>query len=104
MAEASAATVRVEVAYAEPQRQFLRAITVAADACVKDAIFASGVLVAFPSLDPAALRVGIWSRVVALEAPLHDGDRVEIYRPLQVDPKEVRRQRAERSPLSRKRS
>ena len=94
--------IRVEVAYAEPQRQFLRSLSVAEGASVHTAIHASGVLQAFPALDLASARVGVWSRVVALDAPLREGDRVEIYRPLQVDPKEVRRQRAERAPIRKK--
>ncbi len=96
-------TIRVEVAYAEPARQFLRALVVPAGASARDAIEASGVLAAFPAIDLASQRVGVWNRVTALDAPLRDGDRVEIYRPLQVDPKEVRRQRAVREPVKKKR-
>lgn len=102
MAESPAGTIRVEVAYAERSRQFLRALAMPADACVRDAIQASGVLTAFPMIDLASQRVGVWNRVVALDASLRDGDRVEIYRPLQVDPKEVRRQRAVREPVKKK--
>jgi putative ubiquitin-RnfH superfamily antitoxin RatB of RatAB toxin-antitoxin module len=94
--------IRVEVAYAQPQRQFLRALSVAAGASVRSAIHASGVLEAFPEIDLASLRVGVWSRVLTLDAPLREGDRVELYRPLQVDPKEVRRQRAERAPIRKR--
>jgi putative ubiquitin-RnfH superfamily antitoxin RatB of RatAB toxin-antitoxin module len=101
MAETS--TIRVEVAYAEPAQQFLQMVVVAANAKAQDAIEASGVLVQFPQIDLGVCRIGVWSRVVAADTPLHDGDRVEIYRPLQVDPKEVRRQRAEKMPVGRKR-
>jgi putative ubiquitin-RnfH superfamily antitoxin RatB of RatAB toxin-antitoxin module len=48
-------------------------------------------------LDPAALRVGIFGRLVGMEEVLRPGDRIEFYRPLQVDPKQVRRERAERA-------
>jgi len=61
-----------------------------------DAIRASGVLERFAELDLAQLPVGIWGRACALETLLVDGDRVEIYRPLAVDPKEARRLRARR--------
>jgi len=94
--------IRVEVAYAEPARQFLRAVSVAADATARDAIEASGVLTRFPQMVLEDCRIGIWSRVVAADAALREGDRVEIYRPLQVDPKEVRRQRAGKSLVGRK--
>ena len=98
-----AETIRVEVAYALPTQQFLRALTLPREATVRSAIEASGVLALFPAIDLAVDRVGVWNRVAALDAPLRDGDRVEIYRPLQVDPKEVRRQRAVREPVKRKR-
>jgi len=58
-----------------------------------DALRASGVLERHPDIDLARQAVGIWGRVCALDAPLKEGDRVEIYRPLQVDPKEARRRR-----------
>ena len=101
---AEQAAICVEVAYAEPRRQFLRAVTVTTGATARDAIDASGVLLQFPQIDLEACRIGVWSRVVAAESLLREGDRVEIYRPLQVDPKEVRRQRAEKVPVGRKRS
>jgi len=88
--------LRVEVAYAEPQRQFLRTVTVAPGALVREAIQASGVLAEFPGIDLGRQRVGIWNRIVALDAALRDGDRVEIYRALIADPKQVRRERAKR--------
>lgn len=95
--------LRVEVAYAEPQVQFLHAVVLPAAATLRAAIEASGVLVAFPHIDLARVHVGIWNREAALDAPLRDGDRVEIYRPLQVDPKAVRRERAEKEPPRRAR-
>jgi putative ubiquitin-RnfH superfamily antitoxin RatB of RatAB toxin-antitoxin module len=64
-----------------------------ADATVADAIVASGVESEY-GIDASALAVGIWSRPVAPTAPLKDGDRVELYRPLKADPKETRRRRA----------
>ncbi|MBU6198024.1 MAG: RnfH family protein [Xanthomonadaceae bacterium] len=87
-------TIRVEVAYADPQRQILRAVDIAAGATVADAIAASGVLNELPGFAPAGF--GIFGRRVKAETLLGDGDRVELYRPLQLDPKSARRKRAER--------
>ena len=61
-----------------------------------DAIGASGAMQGEAAVDISTQAVGIWGRTVALERRLREGDRVEIYRPLHVDPKEARRRRAER--------
>jgi putative ubiquitin-RnfH superfamily antitoxin RatB of RatAB toxin-antitoxin module len=87
---------KVEVAYAAPGRQALYSLEVEAGATVRDAIERSGVLAAFPEIDLARNRVGIYGRLVPLAAPIGEGDRVEILRPLRADPKEARRQRAAR--------
>jgi uncharacterized protein len=89
-------TIEVEVAYAEPGRQFLRRIALPGDATVADAITASGVESEL-GIEASALATGIWSRPVARTTLLKDGDRVELYRPLKADPKETRRRRAARS-------
>src|SRR5215212_8441867 len=68
-------------------------IELPAGATLIDALGASGVLERHPGIDLARQAVGIWGRVCALDTPLKEGDRVEIYRPLQVDPKEARRRR-----------
>ena len=91
-----AETIQIEVAYAEPDRQFLRRVAVSNDATVADAIVASGLEVEF-GIDASALATGIWSHPAARDALLADGDRVELYRPLKADPKEARRRRAARS-------
>lgn len=88
--------ISVEVAYAEPQRQFLRRIDIAAGCSVADAIAASGLERAF-GMDASALDVGVWSKTASRSTLLNDGDRVELYRPLKVDPKETRRRRASRN-------
>lgn len=87
-------TITVEVAYATPAKQVLIALEVPAGCTVGEAIKRSDLQQAFPGLeiDPAA--VGIFSRKISLDQALRDGDRVEIYRPLQADPKETRRRRA----------
>ncbi len=87
--------IRVEVAYADPERQFLRVLELPAAATVADAILVSGVE-GECGIDTATLEVGVWSRPASPGRRLVDGDRVEIYRPLKVDPKEARRKRAVR--------
>jgi putative ubiquitin-RnfH superfamily antitoxin RatB of RatAB toxin-antitoxin module len=63
---------------------------------VLDAIRASGAMTGESAIDISIQAVGIWGRTVALDAPLAEGDRVEIYRALLMDPKEARRRRAQR--------
>lgn len=90
----SAERLAVEVIYARPEVQFSELVELPAGATVRDAIAVSGVLTAFPEIDLDRNRVGVYGRIVALDAPVRDRDRVEIYRPLKVDPKEQRRRRA----------
>lgn len=86
----------VEVAYAEPDRQFLRRVELAEGATVAEAIAASGIE-RDAGISAADHACGIWSKAVARDERVRDGDRVEIYRPLVIDPKESRRRRAERA-------
>jgi putative ubiquitin-RnfH superfamily antitoxin RatB of RatAB toxin-antitoxin module len=88
--------IDVEVAYAEPARQFLRRVSLEAGATVADAILASGVEREL-GIDVSALGVGVWSKPASRDTRLEAGDRVEIYRALLADPKEARRRRASRS-------
>ena len=90
--------VVVEVAYALPQKQYLQRVTLEEGATVEQAILASGILTLRDDIDLTKNKVGIYSRPVKLQDVVQDGDRVEIYRPLIADPKELRRQRAEKSP------
>jgi putative ubiquitin-RnfH superfamily antitoxin RatB of RatAB toxin-antitoxin module len=95
MARAEAAgtlTVAVACSPADGTAEECRVI-VPAGATLIDALRASGVLERHPQIDLACQAVGIWGRIRALDARLKDGDRVELYRPLQVDPKEARRRR-----------
>ncbi len=89
--------IGVEVAYALPQKQYLQRVTLEEGATVEQAILASGILTLRDDIDLAKNKVGIYSRPVKLQDVVLDGDRVEIYRPLIADPKELRRQRAEKS-------
>jgi uncharacterized protein len=94
--------LRIEVAFAAADRQEVVALKVALGATVREAIIACGVLRIFPEIDLARHRVGVFGKLVAPDAPLRDGDRVEIYRPLLADPKDVRRRRAKHRALSGK--
>ncbi len=87
-------SIRVEVVLAMPGRQELVVLEVAIGSTVADVIDQSGLPGMFEGfeLDPA--KVGIFGHKASLEQLLQEGDRVEIYRPLIADPKEIRRQRA----------
>ena len=98
----SAATINVEVIYALPEQQALLRVQLAEGATVEDAIRQSGVLDAFPDIDLAGNKVGIFSKLVKLNETVRDKDRVEIYRPLIANPKEVRRKRAEEGKVTKK--
>lgn len=87
--------MRIEVVYATPSRQELIELDVDAPLSVADAIRASGIERLFPDEDLAARDVGIWGRIVSRDAMAKDGDRIEIYRSLERDPREARRLRAE---------
>lgn len=84
----------VEVVYATSDLQMARRVNLPVGAVVAQAIDASGLLAQFPQIDLASQAVGIFGSRVRLGDPVTDGDRIEIYRPLQTDPKEMRRRRA----------
>ncbi len=86
--------MRVEVAYALPEQQYLLTVEVPEGASVEQAIQASGILKTCPEIDLSKMSVGVFSELATLETRLSANDRVEIYRPLQVDPKAQRRERA----------
>ena len=88
--------LEVEVAYALSHQQFLRRLKMPSGSTVCQAIVQSGVLSKFPEIDLKSVKVGIFSRPVDLDALLNSGDRVEIYRPLNLSPTDARRLRAER--------
>ncbi|PZW49547.1 RnfH family protein [Pseudomonas sp. URMO17WK12:I2] len=86
----------VEVVYATPERQMLITLQLPVGATVREAALQSGLQAHFPELDLAEAPLGLFGKAVASPAtqPLEEGDRVEIYRPLLADPKEVRKRRA----------
>lgn len=100
---ANADVIEIEVAYGLPQEQVLLSLTVPAGTTARDAVALSRLAERYPDIDPAQVPLGIFGKL--LKAPeqqvLRAGDRVEIYRPLLIDPKEARRLRAERAKAKR---
>lgn len=86
--------IDVEVIYALEQHQSVLKLRMREGATVSEAIAQSGILAAHPEIDLGHSRVGVWGRFVGLDTVLRDRDRVEIYRPLLVDPKAARRRQA----------
>lgn len=85
---------RVEVAYATAAEQAVVGLAVPAGCTVGEAIERSGMLGRYPQIDLAQNRVGVFGALANLGDVLYDGARVEIYRPLIANPKDVRRRRA----------
>ncbi len=88
--------LKIEVVYALRDEQVLTALEVEEGASVREAIELSGILQRYPEIELVPGRVGIFGKVVDPASRLRDGDRVEIYRPLEADPKEARRRRVKR--------
>ncbi|MEI6746575.1 MAG: RnfH family protein [Methylococcaceae bacterium] len=86
--------ISVEVVYAKPEIQTLLSVSVDENRTVAEAIVQSEILNQFSELDLKTLSVGIFSTPCKLDRVVKNGDRIEIYRPLQNDPKDARRQRA----------
>lgn len=91
---ASAERISIEVAYARPEEQVILKLDVAPDTTIQQAIEQSGMLERFPEIDVGTLKAGIFGKLKKLTQTLQQGDRVEIYRPLIADPKQVRKERA----------
>ncbi|OGT42180.1 MAG: RnfH family protein [Gammaproteobacteria bacterium RIFCSPHIGHO2_12_FULL_37_34] len=86
--------ITVEVAYAKPDQQRIITLSIEQGATIECVIQQSGILFFFPEIDLCQQAVGIFGKRAALSDKVQDGDRVEIYRPLMIDPKESRRRRA----------
>jgi hypothetical protein len=86
--------ITVEVCYARADVQAVSAVKIAAGATVGEALRRSGLLEQFPEINLKTNAVGVFGKKVGLDRRLYDGERVEIYRPLVADPKEVRRKLA----------
>lgn len=97
-----AESINVEVVYARPERQEVARVALPPGSTVGQAIEASGLLTRYPEIDLAANKIGIFAKLAKADAVLRDRDRVEIYRPLIADPKEVRKQRAAEGKVMKK--
>lgn len=84
----------IEVAYANSKSQRILKVEVSKGSSVGDAIKQSGILELFPEIDLSKQKVGVFSKARELSDEVHAGERIEIYRPLQIDPKEARRAKA----------
>lgn len=88
--------LNIEIAYLTAQQQLVVSLQVTESCTVEEAIQQSGILVQFPEIDLSQNKVGIFSKIVSLNTALQSGDRIEIYQPLLIDPKQARKQRAKR--------
>ena len=95
--EVAQSKIQIEVVYGLPTRQELITIMVEDGTLLEQGIIESGILNAFEEIDLTINKVGIWNRSAKLTDTLRDLDRIEIYRPLIADPKEVRKRRAEKA-------
>jgi putative ubiquitin-RnfH superfamily antitoxin RatB of RatAB toxin-antitoxin module len=86
--------ISIEVAYALPDEQVIVDVDIDPTDSVEAALRKSGILEQFSEIDLTQNRVGIFGKITKLDATLKERDRIEIYRPLLADPKEVRKQRA----------
>lgn len=94
--------ITVEVVYATASKQKLLSVKVPSGTTAQGAIEKSGILREFPEIDLSTQKIGIFAKAVKLDTVLRAKDRVEIYRPLIADPKEVRRQRAAEGKVMKK--
>ena len=90
-------SLSIEVCYARADAQTRIALMLPRGATVRDALAASEIARKHPEIDPATAKLGIFGKLTTLDAPLADHDRVEIYRPLIVDPKVARQRRVEKT-------
>ena len=84
----------MQVVYALPERCWTFTVELGEGACVADALAAADLASNLPGVEVDPARLGVYGHTATLQTPLHDGDRVEILRPLVADPKQARRERA----------
>lgn len=97
------ADMEIEVAYGTAEKQQLYRFRLPPNATARQAALAAPILRDFPEADPATAPLGIFGKAVKDDAPLQEGDRVEVYRPLLADPKEARRRRAAKAAVKQPR-
>ena len=96
--------IEVEVIYAEPLRQVAIQLRLAPGSTLQHALDASGIIRSFPEIDLGKCKVGIYGKLARPDSVLSARDRVEIYRPLLADPKDIRKLRAATGVQSRRRA
>lgn len=94
--------IQVEVVYARPERQEVVPLKLPVGATLQQAVEKSGLPQKYPDIDSVKGKFGIYSKLAKPDTVLRDRDRVEIYRPLLADPKEVRKQRAAEGKVMKK--
>ena len=94
--------ITVDIVYARRDVQELMSLKLPTGVTVKEAVERSGLLAKFPEIDLAKNKLGVFAKLVKPDTVLRDRDRVEIYRPLIADPKEVRKQRAAEGKIMKK--
>ncbi len=94
--------LNVEVCYALPEKQELVRVKLPAGSTLGQALEASGLLQKYPEIDLKKNKFGVFAKLTKVDSVLRDLDRVEIYRPLIADPKEVRKQRAAEGKVMKK--
>ncbi len=86
--------IAVEVVYALAEEQALLTVNVPEGTSVKDVILQSNIIEQFPEIDLDTVKVGLFGKMTKMDQAVRERDRIEIYRPLIADPKEVRKRRA----------
>jgi putative ubiquitin-RnfH superfamily antitoxin RatB of RatAB toxin-antitoxin module len=97
-----AESIQLEITYARPDRQEIISLKLPVGSTIKQAIEASGLLQRHPEIDLAKAKVGIYGKLSRMDTVVRERDRIEIYRPLIADPKEVRKQRAAEGKVMKK--
>lgn len=97
-----AENIRIDVCYAMADKQELVGLNLDQGTSLQQALEASGLLEKYPEIDLKKNKFGVWNKLSKLDTVLRDRDRIEIYRPLIADPKEVRKQRAAEGKVMKK--
>jgi len=97
-----AESIQIEVTFARPEKQDVVRLKLPEGTTLGQAIEASGLLQRYPELEAEKLKVGVFGKLSRMDTVLRERDRVEIYRPLIADPKEVRKQRAAEGKVMKK--
>ena len=95
-------SIEIEVIYALSDNQIIRQLSLPIGTTARQAVELSGIIGIFPEIDLSKNKLGIFGKLVGADAVLRNRDRVEIYRPLIVDPKERRRRRAKEFAATKK--